>query len=179
MKYKMKKIKKYQATRRLRKESEYKEPLSSPVPRTRKNLEASMASRFFCCLERAFCSTFVPLCLFLSKIDRERCRETGTCFRLSSLEGVGVDVQCGRRLRVAKCGRDGAHVGVIGDEQRGIEMPKLMDAVPRQAVTFAKLFSPVIEIPRTRQRSVELGKKPTALMPLIAQLQPFHCLLCT
>ena len=36
MKYKMKKIKKYQATRRLRKESEYKEPLSSPVPRTMK-----------------------------------------------------------------------------------------------------------------------------------------------
>lgn len=36
MKYKMKKIKKYQATRRLRKESEYKEPLSSPVPRTTK-----------------------------------------------------------------------------------------------------------------------------------------------
>ena len=50
MKYKMKKIKKYQATRRLRKESEYKEPLSSPVPRTRKNLEASVASRFFIAL---------------------------------------------------------------------------------------------------------------------------------
>ena len=59
------------------------------------------------------------------------------------------------------------------------EMPKLMDAVPRQAVTFAKLFSPVVEIPRTRRRSVELGKKPTALMPLIAQFQPFHCLRCT
>lgn len=52
MKYKMKKIKKYQATRRLRKESEYKEPLSSPVPRTRKNLEASVASRFFAALKR-------------------------------------------------------------------------------------------------------------------------------
>ena len=54
MKYKMKKIKKYQATRRLRKESEYKEPLSSPVPRTRKNLEASVASRFFYCPEVPF-----------------------------------------------------------------------------------------------------------------------------
>ena len=51
MKYKMKKIKKYQATRRLRKESEYKEPLSSPVPRTRKDLEASVASRFFIALQ--------------------------------------------------------------------------------------------------------------------------------
>ena len=94
-----------------------------------------MASRLFCCPERAFCSTLVPLCLFLSEIDRERCRETGTCFRLCSLEGVGVDARCGRRLRAAKCGRDGAHVGMIGDERRGIEMPKLMNAVPRQAVT--------------------------------------------
>ena len=36
----MKKTKKYQATRRLRKENEYKGPLSSPVPRTmKKSLE--------------------------------------------------------------------------------------------------------------------------------------------
>lgn len=54
----MKKIKKYQATRRLRKESEYKEPLSSPVPRTRKNLEASVASRFFYCPETLFSLMF-------------------------------------------------------------------------------------------------------------------------
>ena len=60
MKYKMKKIKKYQATRRLRKESEYKEPLSSPVPRTRKNLEASMASRFFYCPETPFTLVMKP-----------------------------------------------------------------------------------------------------------------------
>ena len=91
----------------------------------------------------AFCSTFVPLCLFLSEIDRERCCKTDTCFSLCSLEGVGIDVQRGRCLRVAERGRNGAHIGVIGDEQRGIEMSKLMDAVPRQAVTFAKLFRSV------------------------------------
>lgn len=59
----MKKIKKYQATRRLRKESEYKEPLSSPVPRTRKNLETSVASRFFIALKPClalFFSLIVP-----------------------------------------------------------------------------------------------------------------------
>lgn len=40
----------------------------------------------------AFCSTFVPLCLFLSEIDRERCCKTGTCFSLCSLEGVGIPI---------------------------------------------------------------------------------------
>ena len=144
----------------------------------KKSLEATRVSRLFLLPKTAFCSTFVPLCLFLSEIDRERCRETGTCFRLCSLEGVGVDVQCGRRLRVAKCGRDSAHVGVIGDEQRGIEMPKLMDAVPRQAVTFAKLFSPVIEIAGACRRSVELGKESAALVPLVTQLHTPHGLLC-
>ena len=54
MKYEMKKTEKYQAKRRLRKENEYKEPLSSPVPRTRENLEASVASRFFYCPEVPF-----------------------------------------------------------------------------------------------------------------------------
>ena len=116
-------------------------------------------SRLFLLPKTAFCSTFVPLCLFLSEIDRERCCKTGTCFSLCSLEGVGIDVQRGRCLRVAERGRNGAHIGVIGDEQRGIEMSKLMDAVPRQAVTFAKLFSPVIEIAGACRRSVELGKR--------------------
>ena len=144
----------------------------------KKSLEATRVSRLFLLPKTAFCSTFVPLCLFLSEIDRERCCKTGTCFSLCSLEGVGIDVQRGRCLRVAERGRNGAHIGVIGDEQRGIEMSKLMDAVPRQAVTFAKLFSPVIEIAGACRRSVELGKESAALVPLVTQLHTPHGLLC-
>ena len=67
MKYKMKKIKKYQATRRLRKESEYKEPLSSPVPRTREKPWNVSFKAFLFCMKASFLAGKRSFCAEIRK----------------------------------------------------------------------------------------------------------------
>ena len=69
----------------------------------------------------------VKLCLF--KFYRERFRECFAGLRLCLGEGVGVDVQRGGGLRVPQRGGNGAHIFPVVDQQRGVQVPELVNAI--------------------------------------------------
>lgn len=82
---------------------------------------------------------------------------------------MGIDVQGGGGLAVTQGSGDRPHVFAIEDQQGGVQVPELVDAVEGQVVFFAKLFQPLIRLAQSHRGSIQLCEQPPALMPLVTK----------
>lgn len=70
---------------------------------------------------------------------------------------------------MAQGGGDCPHVLPVVDQQRGVQVPELVDTVKRQLLFFAKGTEPLVGLIQAHGGAVGPGEQAAALLPLIAQ----------
>lgn len=110
--------------------------------------------------------------LLFPELYRQRLRQSVTGTGLGGLKGVGVGVQCDGGLAVAQGSGDGPHILPIENQQRGVEVPELVNAVKGQTLFLAEFLEPLIGLLEADGGAVLFCKQTPALPPLVAQGKP-------
>ena len=73
---------------------------------------------------------------------------------------------------MAQSGGNGPHILPVVDQQRGVQVAELVNAIEGQTLFLAEPLQPLIGLLEADRRAILFGEQTPTLLPLISQSQP-------